>query len=186
MPRKLSDRAKIAKGTFRKDREAAPKAIVDAQAAVAVAVKELEAAKRKAKGAKLTARQRTLAEDKVRVLNDSLELALEDMAKARAVPIAPSIRPGLELMSYDEVMNAQPPLSDAEELEWPGVSGSEEDLIQRRRAAAVPLTVKDAELIRSILSHMEYLAGQRNLTATEAARLKLFREHLAYFEAQQG
>jgi hypothetical protein len=185
MPRKLSDRTKKAAGTYRPSREAAPKPVTDAQAAVAVAVSELEAAKRKAKGTKLTARQRTLAEDKVRVLNDDLELALEALSKSRAVPIAQVMRSGIDLMSHDDVLNAQPPLSDAEELEWLGVSGSEEDLIQRRRAAAVPLTVTDAKLIKSILSYMEYLAGQRNLTATEAARLKLFREHLAYFEAQR-
>src|ERR1700682_2051575 len=121
MPRKLSDRVKKAAGTYRPDREAAPKAIADAQAAVATAVKELEAAKRKAKQAtklKLTARQRTLAEDKVRVLNDSLERALEDLAKARAVPVGPVIRPGLADMTDEEVRSAQPPLSYEEELEW--------------------------------------------------------------------
>jgi hypothetical protein len=115
MPRKLSDRAKKAKGTFRKDREAAPKAIVDAQADVAKAVMALEAAKQ-AKGK--TARQKALAQDKVRILNDSLELALEALAKARAVPVGPIMRPGLADMTDEEVRTADPPLTDDEELEW--------------------------------------------------------------------
>jgi excisionase family DNA binding protein len=115
MPRKLSDRVKIAKGTFRKDREAAPKSLADAQTAVATAVMELEAAKR-AKGK--TPRQKALAQDKVRVLNDRVELALEAMAKARAVPIGPVIRPGLAEMTDEEVRNADPPLSYEEELEY--------------------------------------------------------------------
>jgi hypothetical protein len=115
MPRKLSDRVKKAAGTYRADREAAPKSIVDAQAAVATAVKELEAAKQ-AKGK--TPRQKALAQDKVRVLNDRLELALEAMAKARAVPVGPVMRPGLSDMTDEEVRNADPPLTYEEELEW--------------------------------------------------------------------
>lgn len=115
MPRKLSDRIKVAKGTYRSDREAAPKSLADAQTAVATAVMELEAAKL-VKGK--TARQKALAQDKVRVLNDRLELALEDLMKARAVPLAPAMRPGLAEMTYDEVMNADPPLTYDEELEY--------------------------------------------------------------------
>jgi hypothetical protein len=115
MPRRLSDRVKKAAGTYRADREAARKPVVDAQAAVAAAVMELEAAKR-VKGK--TARQKALALDKVRVLNDSLELALEALTKARAAPIGPTIRPGLADMTDEEVRDAQPPLSYEEELEW--------------------------------------------------------------------
>jgi hypothetical protein len=118
MPRKLSDRKKKEAGTYRPDREAAPKSPAEAQAAVAAAVKGLEAAKRKAKVRTLTARQRTLAQDKVRVLTDSLELALEALTKARAVPVGPVIRPGVAEMTLDEVQNADPPLTYDEELEW--------------------------------------------------------------------
>jgi hypothetical protein len=115
MPQKLSDRAKKAAGTFRKGREAAPKPVADAQAAVAAAVMALEAAK-KVRGK--TARQRTLAADKVRILNDTLERALEDLTKSRAVPLGPVIRPGVAEMTHEEVMNADPPLTYDEELEW--------------------------------------------------------------------
>ena len=118
MPRKLSDRKKKEAGTYRPDREAAPKTPAEAQEAVATAVQELEAAKRRAKVRALTPRQRSLAQDKVRILTDTLELALEDLAKARAVPLGPVIRPGVAEMSYGEVLNAQPPLTDDEELEW--------------------------------------------------------------------
>jgi hypothetical protein len=115
MPQKLSDRVKVAKGTFRKGREAAPKSPAEAQAAVAAAVMALEAAKQ-VKGK--TARQRALAEDKVRILNVTLERTLEDLAKARAVPVGPVMREGLADMTDEEVRDAQPPLSYEEELEW--------------------------------------------------------------------
>ncbi len=188
MPRKLSDRVKRAAGTYRADRETTPKSPAAAQAAVAAAAVALEQAK--AQAADLTGRKQAKVLERVRILADDFELALEDSAKAmrqaEVQAAAPSIRTGLELLGYDDCMNASPPLTDDEELEWLRVGPhNEEDLIARRRAAAVPLTVKDASVIKSILAYMEFLAGQRNLTAMEAARLKLFREHLAYFDAQR-
>jgi hypothetical protein len=184
-----TDEQKKAEGSYRPDRAAPVKTVEAAELALTTTITTLAAAQKKLltlKGSKkATARRnlQTLIEIQTRRLQQAREDMSNAMRQAAVRAAAPSIRPGLELMGHDEVMNAQPPLSDAEELEWLSISGSEEDLIQRRRAAALPLTVKDAELIRSILSHMEYLAGQRNLTATEAARLRLFREHLAYFEA---
>jgi hypothetical protein len=193
MPRRKSDREKKMGGTFRPDRAAreAPKAVPEAQATLTtITVKLADAQKQLAglKGSK-NAKARARVENTIRVLTDDVELAMEALNKAMnhaaQQAAAPSIRPGLELLSYDDHMNASPPLNEDEELEYLRVGPNDEELIVRRRAAALPLTVKDAELIKSILAHMEYLAGQRNLTATEAARLKLFREHLAYFEAQQ-
>jgi hypothetical protein len=117
MPRKLSDREKKARGTYRirKDRDTAPLSPAAAQAAVAAVAVALAQAEKKAKVRKLTARQRALAENKVRVLNDDLERALEELGKARAVPIGPSIRPGLELMSDYDCHIAEPPLSADEQ-----------------------------------------------------------------------
>jgi hypothetical protein len=186
-----TDEQKKLEGSYRPDRAAPVKSLEAAEVALTTTITTLAAAQKKLltlKGSKKATARRNL-QKLIEIQTRRLQQAREDMSnamrQAAVKAAAPSIRPGLELMGHDEVMNAQPPLSDAEELEWLGVSGSEEELIQRRRAAAVPLTVKDAELIRSILSHMEYLAGQRNLTTMEAARLKLFREHLTYFEARR-
>jgi hypothetical protein len=111
MPRKLSDRVKKAAGTFRADREGPPLAVPEAQAAVAAIAVNLAQAKKAAASRKLTARQKALAVNKVRVLGDDFERALEALAKARAVPVGPVIRPGLELMSEYDCRIAQPPLS---------------------------------------------------------------------------
>jgi hypothetical protein len=119
MPRKLSDRQKMEQGTFRPDREPSPKTPAEAQADVTTAAVALEQAKKHAKR-NLTARQKKLAKDKVRVLTDLLEIALEASAKALKVAAkAPApLRPGLGQMSYEDCMNAQPPLTWDEELEW--------------------------------------------------------------------
>jgi len=113
MPRKKSDREKKAAGTYRGAREGPPLAVTEAQAAVAAIAVNLEQAK-KATSGKLTARQHGLAVNKVRVLTDDFERALEALAKAKAVPVGPSIRPGLELMSAYDVHIAEPPLTPAE------------------------------------------------------------------------
>jgi hypothetical protein len=191
MPRKLSDRVKKSQGTYRGAREGPPLPVAEAQATLTTTTVKLADAQKQLAGLKgrENAKARGRVENTIRILTDDVELAMEALNKAMnhaaLEAAAPTIRDGIELMSHDDVLNASPPLSADEELVWIGVAGGEEELIQRRRAAGVPLTVKDAELIKSILSHMEYLAGQRNLTATEAARLKLVREHLAYFEAQR-
>jgi hypothetical protein len=89
--------------------------VKDAQAALATLAVALEQAKKAAASRKLTARQKALAVNKVRVLGDDFERALEALAKAKAVPVGPSIRPGLELMSAYDCHIAQPPLSPDEQ-----------------------------------------------------------------------
>ena len=120
MPRKLSDRKKKEAGTYRADREAAPLTTTEAQVAVTVAALALERAKRAAGKRNLTARQKKLAQDKVRVTGDNLELALEASAKAlkAAAEAPPTIREGIAGLSYNEADALLPPLTNYEWLEW--------------------------------------------------------------------
>jgi hypothetical protein len=112
MPRKLSDARKKKAGTYRADREAAPLTPTEAQVAVTAAALVLERAKKRANKRTLTPRQKKLAQEKVRVMGDNLEIALEISAKAlkAAAEVPAPVRPGLELMSDWEADHADPPL----------------------------------------------------------------------------
>jgi hypothetical protein len=150
MPRKLSDRAKKEAGTYRPTREGTPKTVPDAQAALALATGKLSDARKRLPALKgrANAKARKHCEDRIRVFTDDVEIATEDLFKAMKAAeqraAAPDIRPGLELMSYRDCMNANPPLSDNEELHWlvVGPAGTS-DLARRKQSAGLPLTADE-------------------------------------------
>jgi hypothetical protein len=145
MPRRKSRREKIAAGTLRENRADRPVLVLPvhvAQEKATAASIALTEARQKAKQTKpkLTARQKRLAQAAIPVREVALECALEDLATAmkaaEAQAAAPSIRAGLELMSYDDCMSAQPPLSEDEELQWLVVGPANAvDLAQRKATA---------------------------------------------------
>lgn len=148
MPRRRSDKQKQADGTFRADRQTAVMPLEAAQAALTAAILELEAAKALATSGTAPAGARRRARKRVAgVLPDNVSIAMEQLQRSQAAQAAqdaaPSIREGLELMSYD-CLNAEPPLSDSEQIEWLHVGPhSTIDLAQRKVAAGVPLTADE-------------------------------------------
>lgn len=196
MPRRKSDREKIAAGTrlVRADRPTIIMTVAEAQAKATEASVDLALGRQKAeqKKPKLTARQKRLAKERIPILESRLECCLEDLARSlkaeQELAAQPNLRPGLELMSYHELVTMTPPLSDAEQLHWLAVGPVDSaDLMRRRKAAGLPISAVDVEPSYRDLDYLQHwIASGKPLSREEAAHLAEVQEHIAYFEAQPG
>ncbi|MGB9072509.1 MAG: hypothetical protein WCC22_07530 [Terriglobales bacterium] len=189
-----TDAEKKAEGTYRSDRAAPVLPLAEAEAQLSDILTKLTAAEAKLTtlGSKKKATARRNLEKRIRILQGHRARALEALTAAAAAEQAranaPSIRPGLELMSSADCAAAQPPLNEAEQLEWLVVGPHDSmDLIRRKVKAALPLSAAEVKVLHLDLDHLNYLLAQgKELSTAAAAHLAEVKDALAYAEAQPG
>lgn len=171
MPAKLTVAEKKERGTYRPGEEQPPRPLHRVRKFIADATERMETAQRIAGRAEAAierdgkwlntgrgARYKHKPHPALRKLKDTLQritsekrtlvLLREEEVKALAVQAAldavPEIRPGLDLMSYADCMNSQPPLSHDEELEWLLVGAATTvELARRKLTAGLQLTAEE-------------------------------------------